>query len=428
MKKTYILIPLFVLSLMSCRPPSTGYHENSPRGSGKRTSLPPVQFRPFPVAYSNGQIQIYLLSEITYDMMQFTLQNGRYTSNFQIEIAVREENSKETYSKTWQATKTLSRFEETNRPDKFFLTVDSILIPPGNYQLSYKYQDLQGKQTFSLSQKYQFLLSEKLSVQAPLYLEISDSVAQLDRIPYRPLANFGQLPFNKKLGLFLNAYSPDDSLIQMHLEITDDKESLALFSLDTLLKVRDHRAQLVTIPPFLAWEEGKYQIKLFIKTTTDSLEQKNSFTLNWNSKPKSLREFDYAIQPLKVILPEAQHKSITSGDKDKKLINFHKFWEQKDPTPETAFNEILNEFYRRVDSVDYVFGGKNRLFGWHSEPGRILLINGPPDEVEDQSLRPLKPYLKWIYYTPDGQRVFTFRAINGRNRYRLINDEEIINQ
>jgi GWxTD domain-containing protein len=126
-------------------------------------------------------------------------------------------------------------------------------------------------------------------------------------------------------------------------------------------------------------------------------------------------------------MSKEEYKQLSGGGKKEKAQKFIKFWKEKDPTPQTAYNELLFEFYSRVDSVDREFGGKNRSYGWRTDPGRIILLYGEPDVIEDQSLNPVKPYLSWSYILPDTTLTFVFQAIDGRKQYRLLQEQEKIN-
>jgi GWxTD domain-containing protein len=59
------------------------------------------------------------------------------------------------------------------------------------------------------------------------------------------------------------------------------------------------------------------------------------------------------------------------------------FWLRRDPTPDTVENEFKEEHYRRIaySNERYASG----IPGWKSDRGRIYIMYGPPDEIEDHS-------------------------------------------
>jgi len=100
------------------------------------------------------------------------------------------------------------------------------------------------------------------------------------------------------------------------------------------------------------------------------------------------------------------------------------FWSRRDPSPGTVPNEFRDEHYRRLAYVNQRFAFSSRP-GWQSDRGRIFIIHGKPDELEDHPAGPggTYPYTKWTYRYVEGiganvDFVFIDPARNGE--YRLV--------
>ncbi|MFQ5584403.1 MAG: GWxTD domain-containing protein, partial [Calditrichia bacterium] len=167
---------------------------------------------------------------------------------------------------------------------------------------------------------------------------------------------------------------------------------------------------------------GNHRLKAVYTFAGDSIRLIVPFSIIWFDKPVSLWDYQLAVEPIRYIVEEAEYKELAKGgDKLKKL---EAFWKERDPTPETPFNELKKEFYSRVDSTLARFSTRRRL-GWHTDLGKIYISNGPPDKIEDHSLDPVpNPYLQWIYYHDGKQLVYTFEAVNGRKEYKLADARE----
>lgn len=89
------------------------------------------------------------------------------------------------------------------------------------------------------------------------------------------------------------------------------------------------------------------------------------------------------------------------------------FWLRRDPTPGTPENEFKEEHYRRIAYANQHF--KESVAGWKTDRGRIYIIYGPPDEIENHLAglyeRPAKdgggkvsthPFQQWRYRHIDG--------------------------
>jgi GWxTD domain-containing protein len=59
------------------------------------------------------------------------------------------------------------------------------------------------------------------------------------------------------------------------------------------------------------------------------------------------------------------------------------FWLRRDPTPDTVENEFKEEHYRRIAYANERYA--SGIPGWKADRGRIYIMYGPPDEIEDHS-------------------------------------------
>jgi GWxTD domain-containing protein len=420
--KPVICLLVFLATLWS----QPGYQ--GPARDNDKSGIQPVRIRPFPVLKTDNEYRVYLLVELMYDVLQFTFNNEYYRANFETELIFIDNKTQAKYSQIWASDFRLSDFEITNSRQNYYLTLDSLDLPPSEYNVSFRYQDLQGKQKIPFEFKFHLPQKKNITTTSPLFVDLNTYMNfSIPDLKYRPLATFSQIPFNKKIGLFFTAHAENTDTLTLSISLLKPDSREQLFLLDTLLTSRTSWFTGILKPPFLELEEGNYQIKLIFKSDSDSSLVQTPLKIRWPDKPRSLRTLEYAMQPLQIITSKEEYDGISSGSKKEKAAKFMNFWKEKDPTPQTAFNELLYEFYSRVDSVDWEFGGKTRRYGWRTDPGKIILLYGDPDIVEDQSLNPVKPYLSWSYILPDTTLTFIFRAIDGRKQYRLIQEQETLN-
>jgi GWxTD domain-containing protein len=110
-------------------------------------------------------------------------------------------------------------------------------------------------------------------------------------------------------------------------------------------------------------------------------------------------------------------KKMRKADQEEKKRLFLEFWEKKDPTPGTQENELMNEYYRRVNFSNQNFSGY--LEGWKSDMGMVYILFGPPSDIERHPFElQTKPYEVWYYY--ELNRTFIFVDESGFGEYRLI--------
>ncbi|HAE87725.1 TPA: hypothetical protein DCG86_06850, partial [Candidatus Marinimicrobia bacterium] len=103
-----------------------------------------------------------------------------------------------------------------------------------------------------------------------------------------------------------------------------------------------------------------------------------------------------------------------TGDEQKKL--FQDFWKRNDPSPNTPNNELMNEYFHRIELANQLFSGF--LDGWESDRGMIYTIFGEPDDVEQHTFDlSTKPYIIWYYHNLNRQ--FVFMDYTGFGDYQL---------
>ncbi|MFB0564695.1 MAG: GWxTD domain-containing protein [Candidatus Aminicenantaceae bacterium] len=75
------------------------------------------------------------------------------------------------------------------------------------------------------------------------------------------------------------------------------------------------------------------------------------------------------------------------------------FWKQRDPTPGTPQNEFKQEHYRRFSYATEFFGRGTPRPGWKTDQGRIYIILGPPNNIEEyENVMNVHPTQIWFYY------------------------------
>lgn len=394
---------------------------------GSDTKIPiinPILFRTYPVAIDSNQFRLYFITELMHDYMQFTLEGTEYKASSQLEVDLIHSKTKAVYSKIWRPALVLQNFGETNRRDKFSFSIDSLDVPEGIYQLNLNYHDLQGNQKKLYKMNLVLSGSADFYASPPLLCTAEDNNPQLKgEFPGQPVAFRQELQFNKEYSIYLKAWAPADTSVTFKTKILRDADKKVLFQKDTVVAVRDSHASLLLTPPFLQWDEGKYVLNVEYVRGKKSAKQIMPLQLIWFSKPYSLWARRTSEQPLAIILAPDVYDNLTSGDKQEQQKKFDEYWKDKDPTPATAYNEVMAEFYTRVDSVNEVWGKKGRN-GWRTDPGRIYILYGKPDAITDRSLDPANPYMKWTYRLPDRKLVFTFAALEGRKKYKLIDEAE----
>lgn len=164
---------------------------------------------------------------------------------------------------------------------------------------------------------------------------------------------------------------------------------------------------------------GKYTLtaKLFTNGITRTIS--TEYKIEWHGMPLSLDDPKDAIPPLEHIMTNEEYSSISSGSKFEQLKKLYDFWGKQDPTPETAYNERMAEFYRRADYAYFNFARSSRLLdGAMTDRGKIYILYGSPTSIERSLLIGEQPVEVWTYRN-NVKKIFRFVDESGRADYKL---------
>ncbi len=158
----------------------------------------------------------------------------------------------------------------------------------------------------------------------------------------------------------------------------------------------------------------------FSITLTQNLEtkQKNiSFSKFKSGISRYISNIDLAIKQMKYILDHNKYNSSNKKFRKDKENLFYSLWKDMDPTPDTDYNELMDEYYRRVSYANENFDGWKD--GWETDRGMVYILFGPPDQVErtNPSMSNSTLYQIWTYSRINKQ--FIFKDQNGFGDFRL---------
>ncbi len=165
---------------------------------------------------------------------------------------------------------------------------------------------------------------------------------------------------------------------------------------------------------------GNYVLRAYHKGEKDTL--KKEFEVIWEDMPLSLKNnVDYAVDLTYYILTEEQFDKINKGSEEEKFRKLLEFWRQKDPTPETPYNEAMAEYYSRVDYAFFNYQTFAERDGAKTDRGKVHILYGPPDEVENE-LKKDKTIEIWKYDKIN--KKFIFEAVTS-GVYKLKKIEKV---
>lgn len=170
-------------------------------------------------------------------------------------------------------------------------------------------------------------------------------------------------------------------------------------------------------------DANKYTLSLVVHQNDTKVEISSDFSANWRYFESSELNTKRAIEPLKNFVDDDEWDFLIAASENEKDQWFEKYWKERDPTSGTEKNELMEEFYRRIDFVNYNFSvngvDKN---AWETDRGKIYMKYGSPTNVERHaSDLNIPPYEIWFYVKVN--RRFVFEDRSGTGEFILVKVE-----
>jgi len=167
-------------------------------------------------------------------------------------------------------------------------------------------------------------------------------------------------------------------------------------------------------------EPDVYSLAVTIIDETTQAKATAVATFNVTRSPLDIdpSDFDKSLALLQLIGTKSDIAEMkTASDVERKAL-LTQFWRSKDPTPGTPENELMVEFYNRIDYAIAHFSTEH-VEGWTTDRGKIFIQHGKPDRISRSM-----PMTGWIRYETweywNKGRTFMFGDRFGFGNYTMV--------
>jgi len=158
---------------------------------------------------------------------------------------------------------------------------------------------------------------------------------------------------------------------------------------------------------------GDYELRAFVGSNERGFRFKRQAL--WSLDDKNYRSL---IGALVYIAEPGELKKLREAPPGEREKLWNEFWKKRDPTPGTPYNEVKEEYLERVAYANEHFS-LGRWPGYKTDRGRIYILLGPPDEIEDHPFDvDAYPYQIWYYHTKRLALIFVDQS--GAGDYVLV--------
>lgn len=365
---------------------------------------------------SKARLDVYM--EIPLENLQFkkNYNSKMYDANVSYTIVIKNFAGEVVENETMTDYVSTSKEEQKGLEGSSKFIVREFYLNPGKYEMNVTLSDINTKRELTLKNKIDVVdfVNERISFSNIML--ISNMSTDNGKKVITPLVN-GNVDNLKEFYVFFEVYNAkNDNVINSYsFQITDMKENVV------------ERGNLTyTLAPGInkCFEKikasnlvyGNYVLDVKDNATGELLAEKK-FVNKMTGFPTNAKELDLMIDQLLYIATDDQLSKVESAKtNEEKQKRFIEFWKSKDPSPNTPKNELMIEYYRRIQTANERYS--HYIDGWKTDMGMVYIIFGEPDNIERYPFQEnTKPYEVWYFY--GANKEFVFVDETGFGDYRL---------
>ena len=400
MKKIIIIIFIIIIII-----PNDLFSQRTNRNKKSRGNVEKFILAPFAEAISMDSVKIVTYIEIPYKSLQFIKSNNVFLGSYQASIGIRDKKGQELDHVSWTDSIKVDNYIGTKsyiRNKKHFCVFK---VPIGvSYEVIGELQDLDTRKKGILNKSISLKeLNKKPALLKPNFMldlpgdwgfengkiptsgfrvrEIGDGV----ELKISGFVNEGDYNVN----IYLTNMISSDSLIQK-------------FSGDG---ISGYFSEMIFIPSS-KFKSIKNDFRIELKQNKKVDETIVSFSKFKSGISSYIYDIELAIDQMQYIISEEERISLKNIKQNKREEYFYTLWKNRDPSPNTDYNELMEEYFKRVDYANEHFTGWEP--GWETDRGMIYILFGPPEEIQrtNPSSRTPSTYQIWNYFTISKRFVF----------------------
>ncbi len=225
-------------------------------------------------------------------------------------------------------------------------------------------------------------------------------------------------------GTFLEIYSNQPDSVWLNYRVYGQTGE-RLLNRDENIAVNGRTTKIIPLKQ-LVWWPGSYVLVVEARSGTCKASKRSTFRIeHWEPSRVFLEKEreSYTLAAMRYIADSDEFKALFLADSAADEQRLDLFWQERDPSPGDARNELRDEFQERVDySVKHFSNFSISEAGSDSDRGRIHILYGIPSEKKRLQLRQGgRMYEFWYYKKLD--RRFIFVDPSGLGSFQLIHKD-----
>lgn len=365
---------------------------------------------------SDGRSSLAVTITVPYQELNWLKLPHGYGAAVEFSVAVQPAKASRQYGDAWERRVVVASYTATRSSANNLVVTRTFPVPADRYAIRIGVRDVNSDVRAEAKDNLTVADYTKVPVGfADLELGLVDSTGAFTPVPTRRFGtNVNRLAaratlFDRRTNTWPHGYTFRYHLLdELGQSIADGETQVQLKRSAEPVLVRPTRSDL-----FL----GSYTFEVELVEGKSRWKVTRSFEVEESGPPHG-KEYERLLEPLSYIADSREIDRLRTASPEQQAQAWEEFWRPRDPTPETARNEAMVEFFQRMRYAEQHFSGFGP--GWRSDMGRIYVKYGPPDQIENRPASSVSPQQEIWYYNQPYRR-FVFRDRDGFGRYELVN-------
>ena len=362
----------------------------------------------------SGLVEVMCFVKIPNYSLQFVKEGRSFIAEYDANISVVDEDDVEVATGSFSDKIVVKKFSETTSRVKSTILSSSFFVPLEDYLVSVNIKDIDTKLTSKKAKKVNLDdFSDTFQVYEPIFLKETDGEWGFSDNEFPIDANQIIIKENQLKFYQYATISPGDYTMVINVFSGKKLQWTDTINSSSDNKVVSHLINLET--------KDINKVDLKIEVTVNQGELSASKSSKFKSRDSfmfgGIGNIDLALSQMNYILTTDERKELKNLKQSEKESFFKKSWARRDPKPETKINELMDEYYARVQFAEENFS-RGSSGGWRSDMGMIFILFGKPDDIQRySSMQSNYTYETWYYFSIGEE--FAFVDDYGFGDYRL---------
>jgi GWxTD domain-containing protein len=381
-----------------------------------------VEAQPFVVDYANfiaqhnlAFVEFYL--QLSHAQLSFTRAAKIFQAVYDIDFYIEDLHGNVIETQAARDTAKVFTFDETKAAASYRVTLFRSCLQPGEYRLRAIVTDRETGKSAEVAQKFfardfsgQGLMVSDLQFSRRIQIDSSAGpfVKHNRRVEPNAPHRYGQ--FASQLFIYYEIYNLAEPNSAAAAAVGDGVAApfAAADSFRTHYIIRHENGDEIkqlwkagrkpgnscvqsVVLPIADLKSGPYTliVRVFDNGSGTYAETSGRFNVAWSLFSFKDKKFEEILEQMRYIASRDELRQLEKLPEEERQRGLVEFWQQRDPTPATPENELMDEYYRRLAFANHHFRWQNGE-GWKSPQGKIYITYGPPDQINRWSDSPMK--------------------------------------